>query len=192
MVRVYKKLIGDKCWLVPIDGKEDAPLYTQWLNDMEVSIHLTLASQQITMAKEEDILARMSKEGEYIFGIVAKDSEKLIGNCGLMQLDWVCRTCEFGIFIGDKDYWSKGYGEEAARLILDYGFNILNLNSIYLRVMGYNDRAIRCYEKCGFKLIGRRREAKIVAGKAYDVIYMDILASEFESPYISKLLPGQN
>lgn len=185
---VFKKLIGEKCWLAPVD-RGDAPLYTEWINDLEVAIYLTLSSQQVTLAKEEEFLAGMSQRGEYIFGIVARDGEKLIGNCGLLNIDWVCRTCEFGIFIGDKDYWSKGYGEEAATLILDYGFNILNLNSVFLRVMGYNDRAVRCYEKCGFKLIGRRRQGKIIAGKAYDVIYMDIVAEEFESPYIKKLLP---
>lgn len=64
-------------------------------------------------------------------------------------------------------------------LLLDYGFNILNLNNIYLRPYAFNARAIRCYEACGFQVAGRLREAKIINGQKYDEVWLDILASEF-------------
>jgi len=86
--------------------------------------------------------------------------------------------------IGEKSEWSKGYGQDALRLLLDYGFNILNLSSIELVVHEDNARAIRCYEKLGFKMMGRQREAKINGTRKIDVLLMDILASEFESPVV--------
>ena len=89
-----------------------------------------------------------------------------------------------GIFIGDKDYREKGYGTEAIRLILDYGFNYLNLNNIKLDLMEFNERALACYKKCGFKEYGRRRKCRFINGKCYDVIEMDILSGEFKGSYI--------
>ncbi len=69
-------------------------------------------------------------------------------------------------------------------MLLDYGFNYLNLNNIMLTVKSFNERAINCYQKVGFKEIGRRRKSYFLNGKYYDDIYMDILAEEFKESYI--------
>ncbi len=98
--------------------------------------------------------------------------------------DFINRTATLGIFIGDKDYRNEGYGTEAIKLILDYGFNYLNLNNIKLDLMSFNERALKCYIKCGFKEYGRRRNCKYINGKYYDSIEMDILANEFNGDYI--------
>ena len=186
-MKYFKKLIGEKCYLSPINI-DDASQYAEWLNDLEVSVYFKTLVQQITLEREREILTEMSKNQHQTFGIVETASDKLIGNCGLFDIDKINRNAEFGIFIGDKQYWNKGFGTEAAKLILDYGFNILNLHNIRLEVYDFNKRAIKSYEKAGFKIIGRRREAKIIGGKKYDEIYMDILASEFESVYIKKVM----
>jgi RimJ/RimL family protein N-acetyltransferase len=91
--------------------------------------------------------------------------------------------------IGDKNYWNQGYGQEATRLLLDYGFNLLNLNSIMLGVFSFNQRAIKAYRRVGFREIGLRRQARIINGQKYDVLEMDILAEEFTPLYIHKFLP---
>ena len=70
------------------------------------------------------------------------------------------------------------------QLILDFGFNYLNLNNIDLALMEFNERALKCYKKCGFKEIGRRRKCKFINGKYYDSILMDILSEEFKDTYI--------
>ena len=77
------------------------------------------------------------------------------------------------------------------RLILDYGFNILNLHSIYLRVFSHNTRAIKSYEKVGFKYAGKLRETNIMGGKKYDEIFMDILEDEYQSVYIKAILESE-
>ena len=89
-----------------------------------------------------------------------------------------------GVFIGDKEYRGQGYGTEAVKLILDFGFNYLNLNNIKLDLKEFNQRALACYKKCGFKEYGRRRKCNFINGKYYDTIEMDILAEEFKGDFI--------
>lgn len=101
-----------------------------------------------------------------------------------MSINYKNRTGEVGIFIGDESNRNNGYGTEVLRLLLDYGFNYLNLNNIMLKVKSFNKRAIKCYEKVGFKEFGRRRESYFLNGKYYDDVHMDILASEFRGNYI--------
>ncbi len=184
-MKYYKKLAGKKCYLSPINV-EDVDQYCIWLNDLEISYNLLIFNQQLSLEKEKMILQDMIKNNAQIFAIVDADSDKLIGNCSIFRINERNRKAEVGIFIGDKNYWSKGYGSEALSLLIDYGFNILNLNNIMLEVFSFNKRAFSSYKKVGFKEIGRRREAIIFAGEKHDEIYMDILANEFESIYIKK------
>lgn len=177
MGRYFKKFIGEKCYLSPINI-EDAEKYTRWLNDLEISINLGNARMLITQEREKEILQRLAKEG-YTFAIIDLKKDELLGNCGLSDVDMVFRRGGFGIFIGNKEYWNKGYGQEATNLLLDFAFNILNLNNIMLGAYSFNKAAISCYEKIGFKEIGRRRKAVIVGGQEFDEILMDILAEEF-------------
>lgn len=103
---------------------------------------------------------------------------------GLENINNINRSAVLGIFIGDKDYRSKGYGTEAIRLLLDFGFNYMNLHSIKLNLLSANERAFKCYSKCGFKEAGRIRDNVFVNGKYYDTIAMDILESEFKDNFI--------
>jgi RimJ/RimL family protein N-acetyltransferase len=132
--------------------------------------------------QEAQMLEWMKKREAYAFAIYALENIQLIGSCALFNISHRRQCADFGISIFDKNYWSKGYGTEATRLTLDYGFRFLNLHNISLDTMDYNKRAIRAYEKAGFKIIGRRREVIPIDGKRYDQIYMDCLATEFESP----------
>ena len=71
---------------------------------------------------------------------------------------------------------------------MDYAFNLLNLNSVMLGVYSFNKRAIRCYQKAGFKEIGARRQARIFGPRVYDIIYMDMLSSEFGASVVDSIL----
>jgi RimJ/RimL family protein N-acetyltransferase len=176
-MKYFRKMNGKRCYLSPLNP-EDAQMYAAWLADMEVAQYLTVAYQIIGVDQEREILEKFVRQGDH-FAIVDGKTDEPIGGCGFLNLDHLNRTAEVGIFIGEKSCWNKGYGEEAIRLLLDYAFNILNLDNIMLNVYAYNTRAIRCYRKIGFKEIGRRRRARRIQGRSYDIIFMDILAEEF-------------
>ncbi|MDX2189445.1 MAG: GNAT family protein [Bacteroidota bacterium] len=184
-----KKLLGDLCYLSPV-RLEDAEKYFEWLNDLEVSVNLRAYSQQISLETEREYLEKFVKNqiNDCFFGINHKSDDVLIGNCALMNPDFINRNAELGIFVGDKKYWGRGIGTEAIMLLLDFGFNVLNLHNIWLNFVDFNTKSKSIYEKCGFKIIGRRREAKIIGNLKFDIVYMDILAEEYKSVYIKNLL----
>ena len=172
----FKKLVGKKCYLSPIDIN-DAEKFTEWLNDLELTVNLTLYNSIINVESEKVFLENLSKEHNY--SIIDLETDELIGNCGFLEVDNLNQTGEVGIFIGNKSFWGKGYGTEALTLLLDYGFKALNLHNIQIRVYGYNKRAIKSYEKVGFKPIGIRRNALYRNMERHNIIFMDILADEF-------------
>ena len=131
----------------------------------------------ISIENEKIYLEKLSKEHTY--SIIDIATNELIGNCGYDSIDHVNQTAGIGIFIGNKKYWNKGYGTEALILLMDFGFKALNLHNIFLNVYSFNERAIRCYEKIGFKIIGRKRESLLRGKERHDNILMDILYDEF-------------
>ena len=183
-MKYFKQLTGKKCYLSP-PSLDDAAAYCQWLNDLNVSRYLE-PSFSLTIEDEMEALKSLHKENK-IFGIHDIKNDKLIGSCGLHEIHTVNLTAMFGIFIGDAGYWNKGIGTEAASLCLDFAFNVLNMHNIYLYVYSYNKRAMASYRKVGFKVTGKRREGRYYAGKRHDIIIMDILRSEFTSPFIIPL-----
>ena len=75
------------------------------------------------------------------------EDDKLIGNCSIHEIDQLRQCAEVGLFIGDEENRNKGYGKEVLNLLLNYGFDYLNLNNIMLKVFSFNERAINCYKK---------------------------------------------
>jgi len=113
------------------------------------------------------------------FGIYDKATSKLIGSIGVSSIDLENKHAEIGLAIGDKDYWGKGYGADATKVILKYCFDELRLNKVYLDVWQKNKRAIRCYLKCGFKEDGVLRQHVRKDNKYYDKLIMSILKMEW-------------
>ena len=181
-MKYFKKLIGERIYLSPRNN-EEIEKFTEWLNDFQVTDY-TGRSAYITTLEGEKKYFEENIDKNYIFFIVTLDNDKLIGTVGLENYNAINRTATLGIFIGDKEYRNQGYGTETNKIILDYGFNYLNLKKIKLDLMSFNERALKCYQKCGFKEYGRRRKCKFINGKYYDSIEMDILAEEFKGSYI--------
>ena len=176
----FRKIVGKRCYLSPIDAR-DAEKYAGWLNDREVAEGVNDYARMISRESMDGVLDGLSKIHNY--AIVDIGANELIGSCGYVKLDRLNRTGEVFVFIGDKNYWGKGYGTEALSLLMDFGFKTLNLHSIWLMVYSFNGRAIRAYEKIGFRVVGRRREAKLRGGEWHDNIYMDILRGDFYARY---------
>jgi len=181
-------IIGEKVALGP-HRRDLLPLYTRWLNDFEVVRNLAMGMHPMTLDAEGEWYER-AKMDPHTFLIYAREPLRPIGGTGLHEVNHKHRTAEFGIFLGEKDFWGKGYGTEATRLMLDYAFTGLGLHNVLLRVYSYNVRAQRAYSRAGFREFGRRREAIRIGGRAYDIVYMDCLATEFESPALHRLLPA--
>ena len=121
-------------------------------------------------------------------GIVVKSGDKLVGATGLHRMDFKNRHASFGISIGDKTEWCKGYGSEATFLMVKYGFETLNLNRVWLYVFEYNQRGIRTYEKAGFKREGLLRQDRYHEGRYENTILMAILREEWDA-LAKKLAP---
>ena len=183
-MKFFKKLVGDNIYLSSRNFDDEViEKFTEWLNDFETTDYVGKSSQIITIEEERKYIEKV-KEGDIIFFIIRKEDDKLIGSIGLHNIDNINRSATLGIFIGDKSGRNKGFGTEAIRLLLEYGFKYLNLNNINLDVMEFNERAIACYKKCGFKEYGRRRKSYFLCGKYYDKVSMDILVEEFEGDFI--------
>jgi RimJ/RimL family protein N-acetyltransferase len=176
-MKYYKKIVGKRVYLSPISG-EDAETYVKWFNDFSVTDGLGCSSRITALESEKAWIAANS--AQYQFAIVSLEDDKLIGGCGFQGLDQPRQCAEVGLFIGDEENRNKGYGEEVLHLLLDYGFDYLNLHNIMLKVFSFNARAIRCYQKVGFKEIGRRRQSYYLKGKFFDEIYMDVLREEWD------------
>ena len=171
-------IIGDKIYLRALE-KEDMELMAKWFNNPEIR-HFFPANKPTTIEHWKNWFEKEEKNENSIYlGIAKQEDDKLIGYTNFIDINWSHRiTKEFGIIIGEKDDWNKGYGEEAIKLMLHYGFNSLNFHRIELGAMEYNERALHIYEKVGFKKEGTKREAWFIDGKWHDVIVMSILKDE--------------
>ncbi|MCR4421910.1 MAG: GNAT family N-acetyltransferase [Spirochaetales bacterium] len=175
---LVRKLIGEKCYLSPYDVSYSEIFY-RWVNDLDVVSSISLANKTISFEVEKEIMSKLSKEHSYL--IVDKVDDKVIGGCGFFDIDHINRTSLVGIIIGDKNKWDKGFATDALKTLCAFGFNYLNLHNIMLTVYSFNKRAIRCYEKVGFKIIGRRRQSFYQNGIYHDELYMDIISDEFKN-----------
>ena len=161
--------------------KEDVKQAQSFINDPEVKRLLHPGIPYLyTFEDELKWFEGMSATKErYSFAIETLEDNKYIGGCGINDIDWKNSVIVVGIFIGDKDYWSKGFGTDAMQVLIKFIFEQMNIHKIKLHVYSFNDRAIKCYEKCGFKQEGILRKEVFKDGKYYDDIVMGLLSEEY-------------
>ena len=179
----YRRLAGATCYLSP-RSDSDTELFKKWDNDLDVILQASMNGHSTPATLIYQDPARAKEMLKHMFVIVEAQADHPIGWCSLFVRIPENRRAMLAIMIGEKEYWGRGYGQEAVALLLDYGFSILNLNSVELGVFAFNERAIRCYERVGFRRVGMTRESRIVGGEKHDTVLMDILASEFEGPAV--------
>jgi RimJ/RimL family protein N-acetyltransferase len=179
-------LKGSKVNLRPV-RRADIANFLVWFNDPEVTQYLTLYLPMTEMAEEKWVEGLVMDPSRVNLVIEAADSAapKAIGSIGFHFIENRERQSTFGIAIGDKEYWSRGYGSQAAQLFIRYGFEQLNLNRIASDVYDFNLRSQRLHLKMGFKEEGRRRQAKWVNGSYHDVVEYGLLRAEWNAQ------PGQ-
>lgn len=182
----FKKIVGNRIYLSPQgSSNEEIEKFTEWMNDFNVTDYILRSGYITTLEGEKEWLENSAKDNENrFFNIINLADNKLIGTISLTKFNWISRTAELGIFIGDQEFRSMGYGPEAINLLLEYGFKYLNLHSIKLSLLSINERAHKAYLKCGFRDTGCNRDAVFINGKYYNTLHMDILNNEFEGDYI--------
>ncbi|SCW28796.1 Protein N-acetyltransferase, RimJ/RimL family [Paenibacillus tianmuensis] len=160
---------------------DDAELYHAWRNDLEVmrstSPSLDIYDLEETRQFVHQVILGSASSKSYI--LVDKTSATPFGITSLIHIDPKNRNAECIIDIGNKTYWGKGYGTEAIKLLLDYAFLELNLHRVSLRVFSFNDRAIKLYEKLGFRREGISRQSLFREGAWHDIIHMGLLQHEY-------------
>lgn len=164
--------------------RSDLEKFVTWINDPEVTAGLTLFLPMSSVDEEkwfENAMQRPQEEKPLVIDMKDGTDWRLIGNSSFFAFDWVARSAEVGIMIGDKTVWNQGFGSEVMTLLLRHGFGTLNLNRIYLRVFAENKRAIRAYEKVGFVHEGCMRQAAYKNGSYSDVLYMSVLREEWDA-----------
>jgi RimJ/RimL family protein N-acetyltransferase len=184
-------ILGERVALGPL-RKDLVPTYHRWMNDFGTMRTLGVMPAPMRFEEEERWFERQvegqGQGGTINFTIYVRATWRPIGNTSLMDIDRVNRGATFGILIGEPDARGQGYGTEATRLMLDYAFTAQGLHSVQLNVFEYNLGGLRAYQKAGFKEVGRRRQAHFMGGRFWDVVIMDCLATEFESPVLGRIL----
>jgi RimJ/RimL family protein N-acetyltransferase len=166
--------------LRPLEPDDLERMFT-WINDQEVIQYLG-ARYPIAMSEEERWLTNQPAAdfANMRLAIETKDGVH-IGNCGLHEGQAENRKASLGIVIGDKDYWSNGYGSDAIVTLLRFGFYEMGLNRVWLHAHAFNERAIACYKKVGFVAEGTLRQNAYQQGRYIDTITMGILRSDFDA-----------
>ena len=170
--------VGRTIYFRPLE-RADAPVVQGWFNDPEVTRTL-LRRGPMNLAAEEAFIDQLSRgETELAVVIALRETDRPIGVTGLHPVDLRHRHAGFGINIGAKDEWGKGYGTEAAALMVDLAFDTLNLHRVWLHVFAYNKAGLRAYEKVGFQREGVLRQSHFAEGRYWDTIAMAILRDEW-------------
>jgi len=176
-------LTGKYVRLSAFDPEEMSKAYPRWNLNSEYQRLLNSSSRFMQSSKAalkwmEEEVGEISP-ASYYFSIRALDSDKLIGELGLDVVNWSGRDAFVGLGIGEREYWGKGYGTDIMNVLLRFAFTEINLRRVTLTVFEYNPRAIRSYEKAGFRHEGRLRKVIKKEGKRWDILFMGILREEW-------------
>ncbi len=170
-------LTGERVRLRPLEER-DLPQFVEWLADREVTRWLAGIVDPPTLEDEYEWYERRRSDPDSVMWAIETADGRLLGNVEL-RLAPPARRAEMGIAVQDKTQWSKGYGTDAARLVLDYAFKELGLNRVELTTDEENARAVRCYEKCGFVREGLLRQHRLIEGRFGNTIVMGVLREDW-------------
>lgn len=175
-------LEGELVYLRPI-GVDDTDWYFRSLYSRE-GRRLTGTQKHYTREQIQQYIESKAQDSSTVLLLIAqRDNDQLIGDIQIGGIDTFNRNAYIRIAIVQPDKQGKGFGSEAMRLMLDYGFGILNLHRIELNVFAYNERAIHAYAKLGFQREGIQRQALYYDHAYHDSILMAMLAEEYRAKY---------
>ena len=171
---------GEQVYLRPAE-RDDIDLFVRWFADSEVTRHLAVRAPFSKAMEEKWFESMVEQQGkrQYHFVICMLADDRAIGTAGFHHVNQEDGNASFGISIGEKGEWNKGYGTDALFAICDFGFGELRLERVELQVYAPNARARRSYEKAGFVLEGTLRHRHFAQGRHEDVLIMSLLREEW-------------
>jgi RimJ/RimL family protein N-acetyltransferase len=180
-------LKGDRIYLRAPEP-EDTPMIARLENHPDPRYTLFYAMPTSLQKQREKTEWQTRDPSTILFTICRNDTQEAIGQTSFVRIDWVGRMGTFYLGIADKPNWSKGFGTEATRLMVDYAFRTLNFNRVELKVAVENVAAYRVYEKVGFLREGTLRQAMYHEGRYCDFHMMGILRQDYldESKFTAK------
>lgn len=175
-------LAGERIYLRKLSRNDVCGNYSRWFNDPEVCRYN--AHHRFPYG-EEDLLSYVESlqgdSGKLVLAVVQSEDDAHVGNISLQSIDFIEQSAEFAIVLGEKSCWGKGYSKEAARLIIDHGFSMLNLHRIYCGTSSENIPMQKLALAMGFSLEGRRREALYKSGQFWDILEYGLLRNEWRT-----------
>lgn len=154
---------------------DDAEMVVKWRNSEAVKPFF-IYQEELTVEGQRKWIETKVKSGEVVqFIIIEKKTQSPIGSIYLRDIDYKFHKAEYGIFLGEETAKGKGYGTQAAKLMIGYAFDTMKLHRLYLRVFADNTRAISSYRKAGFSQEGLLRDDVYLNGKYRDIVWMSIL-----------------
>lgn len=174
---------GDLVRLAAVDPEAFSKTFTRWSRDSEfmrllnseaIRLNSTAANKKWIEKDLEDPSSAL-----YFFSARALSGDREIGEIVLDVSSWNARNGFVGISIGEREDWGRGYGTDLMKLLLRFAFTEVNLRRMTLTVFEYNPRAIRSYEKVGFRHEGRFRNFLNREGRRWDMLFMGILREDW-------------
>lgn len=172
------------CYLKKLSLEHCTSEYLGWLNDPEVNRYLETGDFPTSTKDLQDYINQIPRN-ELFLAIHSKENNSHIGNIRIHKIDFKNGLAEYGIMIGDKTKWGKGYAREVSIEVLRHCFNRLNLRKITLGVFSNNTSAIKSYEKMGFLIEGNYKEHLFHENKYEDIIRMAIFKNQFNDMHMT-------
>ena len=173
-------MIGKSVYLRPFE-RSDLAHICRWYNAPELRGPIGV-TEPYNAVKADQWFEEMCRDEHRVwFAIVLKENDRVIGECGLLRMFAAWKTTDLTIIIGDSDAQGRGYGSEAIGLLLDYAFGYLGFHRVAVGVAGFNEDAVRFYEKSGFKREGIQRDGYFYNHRYHDFVMMSILEDEFRA-----------
>jgi len=172
-----EKLFSERLVLIPINESFCSDLYLSWLNDYDVYKYLE-SGGNYTIDSLKEYIENAVKNKLFFWAICLKCNGKHIGNIKIEPINFLHKRGEFGILMGDKPEWGKGYAKEASKIVIDFCFKTLNLKKITLGVVESNEVAVILYKKIGFEVEGIYKNHGFYDNRLENVLRMAIFNQE--------------
>lgn len=173
MAPTSRFVVGERVYLREVRPTDVGDAYYGWMNDPEVTRYLESRFYPQSLESLHSFVSGKLGDRDNVFlAIVLRADDRHVGNIKLGPVDWIHRTADIGLLVGERDCWGKGYATEAISLVTDYAFRTLNLRKVTASCYGNNPGSARAFEKAGFEVEGARRAQFHSDGEYVDQILL--------------------